>query len=129
LIAALLLLLASPSCSVEVGRLDFGSYDPRSPTPTDFTAVIRYRCTGASPTIALVAPAGERVMRGANGALRYGLYLDAARTRPWGDGTAGTSVASFGQQAGTAIVHGRIYARQNVPAGAYADTISVVAWF
>jgi spore coat protein U-like protein len=128
LIAALLLLLASPSCSVEVGRLDFGSYDPRRAAPTDFTAVIRYRCTGASPTIALVA-AGERVLRGADGVLRYGLYLDAARTRAWGDGTAGTGVASFGQATGTAVVYGRIYPRQNVPAGAYSDSISVVAWF
>ena len=71
---------------------------------------------------------------GDTGRLAYGLFSDAARTTPWGDGGAGgatvggtitTSLLALlclpGHQAHT--IHGRIPANQSVPAGVYADQV------
>ena len=56
------------------------------------------------------------------------MYLN---TTVWGDGTGGSSKLTDGYLLGlitvikTYTVYGRIPARQNIPAGAYADTITV----
>lgn len=65
------------------------------------------------------------------GILRYNLYLDPARTRVWGDGTAGSvwRLASphpaFAHTRFVVPVYAAVTAAQNVPAGAYGDTIVV----
>ena len=66
-------------------------------------------------------------MRSGGNSLSYNLYLNAARTTIWGDGSGGTSV--HGPVAApllgsvTVNVFGRITARQNVGVGAYSDVI------
>jgi spore coat protein U-like protein len=57
--------------------------------------------------------------------LTYNLYTDASRLISWGDGSGGSSTVSMTGAAADIPVYGRMAARQNVPAGAYADTIVV----
>jgi len=71
--------------------------------------------------------------------LGYNLFVDLARSRLWGDGTGGTSLASgaftVGPGAKNGIkelrhaIYGRIPALQDAPPGAYADTIVVTLTF
>jgi spore coat protein U-like protein len=58
--------------------------------------------------------------------LNYNLYLDAARTQVWGNGTSGTSTHSNSNFALFPVVvpiYARIFAGQNVTVGSYSDTV------
>jgi spore coat protein U-like protein len=66
--------------------------------------------------------------------LFYNLYLDAARTIIWGDGTGGTQSFFIGNPQGnnqdlSVPMFGRIPASQNVKVGAYTDTVTVTLSF
>ncbi len=64
-------------------------------------------------------------MTGAS-ALQYNLYLDAARTTIWGNGSGGTSTLnapSGGNQ--TVSVYGRVFPLQDVSVGICSDSILV----
>jgi spore coat protein U-like protein len=125
-------------CSFVVATgVSFGNYDALVATPLDQTGSITFNCDllflqtltidlshGNSGTYAF------REMRKSGGmSLRYNLYLDAARTQIWGDGTGGS--AHFGPFLPTlnfnhtVTMYGRVPARQASPVGAYTDTITV----
>ena len=129
------------SCGLTATPLAFGNYVPSSNSPTDFTATITVTCiaSGAaavpiSGTINLTGaggPSGRNLTDGAQ-QLRYQLYLDPARSVPWGNGGAGAESISgvvgpttpF-RQAFT--VYGRVLARQSAArVGHYADQITVI---
>lgn len=129
------------SCSLSATPLAFGDYAPASTKPSDFTASITVTCAalGATTvpihgTIGLIGPGGDSARQLTNGArrMRYQLYLDPARTVPWGNSGSGT--VSISCVAGpttpiqqTLTVYGRILARQSgAPVGNYADQIVVV---
>ncbi len=64
-----------------------------------------------------------RKMDGAGNNLNYNLYIDAAGTKIWGDGTGGT----FAQPGGSnLIIYGRIPPLQKVKPGAYSDSVIVI---
>jgi spore coat protein U-like protein len=126
----------APTCAFGVaGALSFGVYDPLSTTPTDSSSTISYRCPKGQPVqIALDAGlAGSfaaRALTLGGERLLYNLYLDAARTMVWGDGTggsrAGPGVVTHGAGGTTTVyVFGRVPAGQDVVAGTYGDTIRV----
>jgi spore coat protein U-like protein len=153
LIVALMLAAAPPpsclaqsvaglvQCQLAASSLAFGRYPPGAAAPTDSTAMLTVTCTTASAspltvhaTIALAATAPVRQVRVRSHALRYQLYVDAARTVPWGDGNAGTAILAatglvsrgspFRQQV---TVYGRLLARQKDAAvGSYTDQISSI---
>ncbi|WP_082925493.1 spore coat U domain-containing protein [Erythrobacter neustonensis] len=127
------------SCTATASAASFGTYNPVSTAPTDTTATITVNCTGLVSLLGSVeisASAGssgnraQRTLRQGGNALAYNLYTDPARTIVFGDGTAGTQnitlplngLLIFGQ---SALVHGRIPARQWARTGSYADTIVV----
>jgi spore coat protein U-like protein len=126
---------AAPTCSFVVASdLAFGAYDPQAGAPLDSTATIRYRCPpGQITRITLDAGASGsfawREMRRGSEVLRYNLYLDAARTTVWGDGTGGSSTGPGAKSTSagvtTAWVFARVPASQDVSAGAYSDLIRV----
>ncbi len=60
--------------------------------------------------------------------LVYQLYDNTGRTTVWGNGSGGTATISM-NSSGTATIYGRLPAKQNVSAGAYADTILVTVSF
>jgi spore coat protein U-like protein len=76
--------------------------------------------------------AGPRRMTGVGGFVAYELFLDAARTSIWGDGTAGSQVFAAAIGMGQTLrlpVYGRIFPYQAAPAGVYTDTIEVIVVF
>ncbi|MDR7993823.1 spore coat U domain-containing protein [Thermosynechococcus sp. TG252] len=81
-----------------------------------------------------MAPTGNagrftpRQMTSGRERLDYNLYIDAARTQIWGDGTGGSSLRTLvpvNHAPTTLEIFGRIPTRQFVPAGIYSNTIVV----
>ena len=72
-------------------------------------------------------------MVGSGGQLSYNIYLDAARTMVWGDGTGGSSYYSATGTGNAApvsvIMYGGIPTQQNVGAGTYTDILVVTINF
>ena len=131
------------SCSLSATPLAFGKYMPSSSSPSDFTATITLSCTawGATPvqihgTVALTGTGAAPTRQLTNGArrMRYQLYLDPARTVPWGDGGNGGNTVSISGVVGPTTpirqvltVYGRILARQSdTLVGDYTDQVDVV---
>lgn len=123
-----------------VQNLAFGNYAPLSAAPTDSTSQMQIRCVSApfGGVITVDLSPGQctylnRCMRSGANSLYYNLYMDAARTTVWGDGTGGTDhhviIVNRGLFRRTLDVYGRIPPLQDVPAGNYSDTITVtVNW-
>ncbi|MEP7124646.1 MAG: spore coat U domain-containing protein [Byssovorax sp.] len=133
---------ATTSCSfTTVVGVAFGTYDVFSTSPLDSTGSVTVLCTGVGPSDTIVidmsrgnaSSFGPRQMLRGGTALDYNLFLDAARTTVWGDGTSGTS--HYGPTMPpsgvglTVPIYGRIPARQNAAAGAYSDTLVVTIVF
>lgn len=124
------------SCSISTTAISFGSYDVFSNAPTDTTGSVTVNCAPVSTpyTIALESglhgPMNNRAMQSAisNKKLRYNLYIDAAHSTIWGNGTANTAVVN-GNTSATVNVYGRIPPEQNVDIGAYSDSVTVTVTF
>lgn len=135
--------LSACSCTVTATGVSFGSYDPLSQVDNGSTGTIRVFCTlilalGGSFTIDLSTGASgsysQRTLTKGASTLAYNLFSDSAYGQVWGNGTGGSTQVS---QTFTSLlivdrtltVYGRIPAGQNVPAGAYADTIIVTVTY
>jgi spore coat protein U-like protein len=127
---------AAPTCkNLSVTPVAFGMYSPVATVPLDAVGTITYKCAGAlAPAITLSrgsAPTySPREMRQGAQVLQYNLYIDAARTVIWGDGTGGSSTytgTSGGAQ--SVPVYGSIFPLQDAGAGNYSDTIIVTINF
>lgn len=130
---------AAAACTVSATPVAFGTYDVFAATPLDSTGSVTYRCEPRDRNITITLDAGgggsfsARRMSGAGDTLRYNLYLDAARTTVFGDGTGGTALYSDRNPPGnrdvTVTVYGRIPAGQDVSAGIYTDVVTVTINF
>jgi spore coat protein U-like protein len=141
---------AVSDCSISTTGVAFGVYDTYATAPDDSTGTVTIACnylggkadqlsfsvalsTGTSGNYA------QRRLQAGSQLLRYNLYSDLARTKVWGDGSAGTTVASGTFTLGPGVgngrrelalpVYGRIAARQDVLSGNYADAILVTLVF
>jgi spore coat protein U-like protein len=122
------------ACIVTADPLAFGNYDPTATAPVDTTTTLSVLCTvGTSFTVGLNAGAGtgatvatRHMTSGAN-TLNYALYQETGRTSNWGNtpGTDTPAATTAPVLATTVTVYGRLPASQNVPAGSYADTVTV----
>lgn len=130
----------SQSCTVTTSALEFSTYDLLSALPTDAHGSVNVSCSsGTMYVIRLDAGSGgtaafsPRQLTGdvSADALNYNIYVDAARTQVFGDGTSGT-VTVVGLGSGATQIHqayGRIPARQKVGPGRYGDALAVsVDW-
>lgn len=130
---------AAPHCSISTTSVSFGSYDVFSITPTDSTGTVSYRCTGSAATVQITLDFGSnaqsttRYMTNGPDLMTYGLYLDAAMTSIWGDGTGSTltyqASSPPNNQWVNVTVYGRVPAGQDVSAGPYADTVTATINF
>jgi spore coat protein U-like protein len=64
------------------------------------------------------------------GVLQYNLYLDALHLIVWGDGSDLTTQRFIAVGlVGSITFYGSVPARQNAPAGAYADSLVATIYF
>jgi spore coat protein U-like protein len=127
---------ADAACTVTVNtNLAFGTYNIFSPAALDTTGRFNVRCTrpDRNATLHISLSRGntgtyaERRLTSGVEFLLYNLYLDAARTIVWGDGTGG-SQAYTGAYPGSRQyfnVYGRIPALQDAGVGTYTDAITI----
>jgi spore coat protein U-like protein len=128
-------------CSVSATPLVFGQYVPARGGSSDFTATVTVTCArseaaSVEATIALVGGGGSGGRELSDGLhrLRYQLYLDPARTIPWGDGSGDTRTRSVELSVGSTAparqsytVYGRIRGRQSqLMVGHYSDQVTVI---
>ncbi|GAA4011935.1 spore coat U domain-containing protein [Sphingomonas swuensis] len=126
------------SCLVSATAMAFGSYDPVSTTAATATSSITVTCTtgtsfvvGLNAGTASGATVATRQMSNASQRLAYALFSDSGRTTNWGN-TAGVDVPAAITATTTPsvlTVYGRIAAEQNVPAGAYADVVTITVTY
>jgi spore coat protein U-like protein len=129
------------SCSFSsMTAVAFGSYNVFDPSPVLSAGSLSYTCSSvqASDTVTielagLSDAATSRVMVSGSHLLHYQLYLDPARTLIWGNGAGGTVTYGPlhpGDGVPTSVpIYGRVAARQDVPVGSYADTVTVTVLF
>lgn len=141
-------ILAAPTaalainCGVRVSPVNFGIYQPLSPTPVDVIGQVRIICRAQPGTFAVsIGPgtSGDATARtlvaAGTGLLFYNLYRDAARTQIWGDGTPPTFVVTGARtQRGRPTtfnfpIYGRIFANQAPDAGLYTDNLVITVLF
>lgn len=129
------------NCTISTTAVAFGAYDPISANasaPLTATGAVSTTCTnGSSATITLDqganpdtgSTASVPLRRMANGSnyMSYGLYSDSGHGTTF-DGSTGVSVTGTGAQVDT-TVYGSIPAAQNLPTGAYADTVVATVTF
>ena len=127
---------------VSVADVAFANYDVFNVgAPTKTTGSITFNCkkVGGAQYMTLDLSAGNsgtyspRRMRFGANTLNYNLYLDAANTQVWGDGSGGTS--EFGPFDPTdkknqlVTIYATIPAGQDVNVGIYADAITATINF
>ena len=131
--------MARAVCQINLSTLNFGNYDPLETSPVDSVGNLTYFCSQPVPlvTITIDRNGAQNVLNrrmvnsgGQNAdSLLYNIYLDAARTAIWGDGTQGSQIWSTPSPAAhTRInlpIYGRIPAGQNVSVGSYGDTLMI----
>lgn len=136
-LAAPLLLLAMPaqaaSCRVSPQDVHFGQYDPTSASPTETVGNITITCDVQTAFEIALGPgtgtyAARTMTSGAN-AMTYNLYSDPQRTIVWGDGGGGSNTVSAATVEHDFPVYGRATARQNLPAGAYTDIVTITVTY
>jgi spore coat protein U-like protein len=129
-------------CKVSVNPINFGIYMPVSPTNVDVNGQIDVRCQAQPGSFTVIigpGVSGNQLARtlsaGGTGLLDYNLYIDAARTRIWGDGNLPTFVvsgvrSSRGRPTNYIYpVYGRIFAGQGANPGIYNDNLLVTVLF
>lgn len=150
--------LRAAQCSIQTTGLSFGTYDPLGPAADTANGTLRLTCSatknnerrnGFSASIALSTGSSgsyaARTLRTAADTLRYNLYLDAAYTTVFGDGTGGSLASSLcyrgsrrdpcggsGLASGTphnVTVYGRIPAGQDIAPGGFIDNLVATVTF
>jgi spore coat protein U-like protein len=121
-------------CTASTTSVNFGSYDSFDSGATLSTGTVSVICdVVATYSIGITAGiAGSFVRAMASGAhrLNYNLYTDSTRAVVWGDGSSGSArIGSSGTTGAVHTVYGRIPALQRVPAGSYADLLTVTVEF
>ncbi len=120
-------------CSVSTTGVAFGNYDVLNPSALDSSGTITYQCNSLRIVRIELSQGSsgnynQRQMRRGTEVLNYNLYMDAARTTIWGDGTGVTDrllALVFPGVARTATVYGRVLPLQNAIVGAYSDSLIV----
>ena len=128
------------ACSLSSTSIVFGIYDVLVAAPLDTVGSVVYQCAQNDHNIMITLDTGgaasfatRRMVKGSE-QLRYNLYLDAARTVVWGDGTGGTQGLFVhnpqrNNQDIIVPIFGRIPALQDRGVGTYTDTIIVTVNF
>ena len=133
---------ARAACTVSMGNLSFGPYDPLSAAPSTTSGTAVVSCNEAPPPTVQVQLSPSTVsggffprrMRNLLGAdtLDYNFYADAGATAVWGDGTGGTTAPTQKVTKGSPwsmTFYGRVRPGQDVGPGSYSDTLAITIVF
>ena len=120
------------ACTISTTALSFGNYDPTSGSAVDGSSTVTVNCTnGTQYNVGLNAGTGSgatissRKMTQGSYSLSYALYQDSARSSNWGNTVGTDTISGTASASPTSLtVYGRVPAGQNVPAGAFSDTIT-----
>jgi spore coat protein U-like protein len=123
-------------CEVTASDLSFGTYVSGG-APLQGTTLLRATCTpnqtyhiGLDQGQSTGATVNQRKMVSGANNLNYQLYSDSARSAIWGNTTGTDTVTGTGTGlAQDHTVFGSVPAAQVVPAGDYADTITVRVYY
>jgi spore coat protein U-like protein len=126
------------NCSLSTTSIVFGAYNVFSAAPVDSTGTVTFSCNG-NTNVQITMTKGQSMTflprelgKGAE-RLAYNLFRDAARTAIWGDFTGGTSayvnVSPAKKEDIAVTVYGRIPPGQDISAGSYTDSVTVVMNF
>lgn len=132
---------AITSCTITTTGVAFGTYTPLTPTALAGTGTLAITCTVNSHknNITIDLSTGlsnsytQRTLVSGTNILNYNLYLDAANSQIWGDGTGTSNIETVTLTrkgnattvSTTATVYGAVAALQDPAPGSYADTITV----
>lgn len=131
------------NCLISTTALSFGNYDPISThasNPLDSTGTVLTTCTtGSSPTITLgeglnagggssAASPVRQLKDASDNLLGYQLYSDSNRSDVW-DNDSGVAAPTPDGTQKSSTVYGRVAGGQNMPVGAYADTVVATVSF
>jgi spore coat protein U-like protein len=124
------------TCMVGTTPIAFGMYNPLRHADLPSVAMLHYRCVGSVRRLEIGLTPGTsgslrtRTMRRGKEVLKYNLYLDAAGSQVWGDGTGGSQMYIVNSPAsGNYVnipVYGRVFGNQNDAAGGYHDDVSII---
>jgi spore coat protein U domain-containing protein, fimbrial subunit CupE1/2/3/6 len=134
------------NCKVTAATLAFGAYDPVViNAATDLTAqqALTINCTKGTAATSIDldnganASGAQRRMKAGTDFLNYNLFKDSARTSNWTTGTTNGVVPDASTSKNTAltaggnpiVVYGTVPQNQDVPAGSYADTVTITINF
>lgn len=131
------------SCSIGTSAVAFGAYDPlgaHASADLNGTGTVSVVCTngtvaavtlgqGANADVSSTDAAPVRRMASGSNLLSYSLFSDSGRTTAWGNTEAtGVEVTGTGTSSNL-TVYGTLPMGQNVPAGAYSDTVVATITF
>jgi spore coat protein U-like protein len=124
-------------CTVSTTSVVCGVYNVCSSGPVDSTGTIVYRCRGNSNSLVIAITKGQsntflpRQMTKGSEQLSYNLYKDAARTEVWSDNGTGVYYdPDPNKNVDTVVqVYGRLPSGQDISAGSYGDTVTVVVFY
>ncbi len=129
------------SVEVAVSAMDFGRMDPLESNTCDGAGRLWVRCqvsedSAISYQISIDGGTSgdplRRTLVGPGGELEYGLFLDPARTIPWGDEASGESLdGALGSGEGDRqhTIYGRISGHSRIPPGIYTDQLTITVFF
>ena len=147
LFAALLALLSLQAraqlCTASATPISFGLYNPQSSAVTYNTGTVTVTCQAIIASLLITynvqLSAGssgayaQRKMLNGSTTLDYQLYTNSSHSIVWGDGTSSTQQVTdayllqlIGPVSKNYTVYGRLAGSQNVKAGAYTDTVTIL---
>ena len=144
-LAAMLVVVASlfggspaeaAKCTITTTPIAFGIYNVFSAAPVDSVGSLLFDCIGAK-TVSIAISQGQsgrfqpRTLKSGTESLYYNLFLDAARSTVWGNGSGGTEtyITDPGKDPVNVTIYGRIPPEQDVTFGSYADSVTVTINF
>lgn len=124
-------------CSVSATGVAFGNYDVLNASPLDSTGSVTYQCNSLRIVRVDLSQGSSgsynlRQMRRGAEILNYNLFLEAARTTIWGNGSGSTGRVTaivFPGIPRTSTVYGRVLPLQNAVVGLYSDSLVVTVSF
>lgn len=137
------------TCVVASGGLAFGGYSFMNSSPTTVVGNVKITCSllsglaGETVNYNISLSTGNsgsypsRQMKSGIYLLQYNLHTQSGATAPiWGDGSSGTStvqdsysLALLGVVTRDYPVYGRMASGQNVPVGAYTDSLTITVTY